>query len=89
MIKKVCNIDNIKKSDIYFNEVASYLLPSKLLDLLSFERVILQNNGVILHSSFIKYNDYAILFSGPSGVGKSTQANLWKLLMGIEVFLDI
>ncbi|WP_347029000.1 hypothetical protein [Intestinibacter bartlettii] len=81
----ICNIDNIKKSDIYFNEVASYLLPTKLLDLLSFEHVILQNNGVILHSSFIKYNDYAILFSGPSGVGKSTQANLWIKFKDAEI----
>ena len=81
----ICNIDDINKSDIYFNEVASYLLPSKLLDLLSFERVILQNNGVILHSSFIKYNNYAILFSGPSGVGKSTQANLWRKFKNAKI----
>lgn len=79
------NIDEINKSDIYFNKTASNLLTTKLLDLLSFEKVLLTNNGVILHSSFIKYNDYAILFSGPSGVGKSTQANLWIKFKDAEI----
>ena len=31
-----------------------------------------------LHSSIIKINGRAILFSAPSGTGKSTQANLWE-----------
>ena len=31
-----------------------------------------------LHSSFVLYNDQAILFTGPSGIGKTTQAELWR-----------
>lgn len=31
-----------------------------------------------LHSSAISFNDEAILFSAPSGTGKSTHARLWK-----------
>lgn len=31
-----------------------------------------------LHSSVIKINNKTILFSAPSGTGKSTQANLWE-----------
>lgn len=31
-----------------------------------------------LHSSAISYNEEAILFSAPSGTGKSTHARLWK-----------
>lgn len=77
--------DDSNESNIYFNKKASYLLPMKLLDLLSFEKVLLKYEGIILHSSFIKYNNYAILFSGPSGVGKSTQANLWRKFKNAKI----
>lgn len=33
---------------------------------------------VILHASFISYKGEGVLFSAPSGTGKSTQAELWK-----------
>ena len=46
--------------------------------LLALERRMQSFNQYILHSSFIQYNDHAILFSAPSGTGKSTQADLWK-----------
>ena len=34
---------------------------------------------VILHSCFISYQAKGIVFTGPSGIGKSTQAELWRL----------
>lgn len=34
---------------------------------------------VILHSSFLAYREKAILFTAPSGTGKSTQAELWRV----------
>ena len=42
-------------------------------------------NAVILHSSYIKYRDKGILFTAPSGVGKSTQAKLWEKNKGAEI----
>ena len=36
------------------------------------------NHRVILHSSFISRQGEGILFTAPSGTGKSTQADLWK-----------
>lgn len=42
------------------------------------EHFLLEDDTIILHASFIEWNGKAILFTAPSGVGKSTQAELWK-----------
>lgn len=34
--------------------------------------------GFLLHASWIRVGERAILFTGPSGIGKSTQAALWQ-----------
>ncbi len=39
----------------------------------------------ILHSSFIVHEGKAILFTADSGVGKSTQAELWRKKMGADI----
>lgn len=39
---------------------------------------IVKFNGLMLHSSAISYKGDGILFSAPSGTGKSTQSSLWK-----------
>ena len=49
-----------------------------ILEAISIERILNKNNAFLLHCSFIKSNGKAILFSAPSGTGKSTQAELWK-----------
>ena len=49
--------------------------------------VHLANLGAIsLHSSLIRYQGKAILFTAPSGTGKSTQADLWAKHRGADVF---
>lgn len=58
--------------------------PMQLL-YLCFEKILLKYNGIILHSSFINFKNKAILFSAPSGTGKSTQADLWKKYKNAEV----
>lgn len=34
-------------------------------------------NGLLMHASFVDYQGKGILFIGPSGIGKTTQAELW------------
>lgn len=34
-------------------------------------------HGLMLHSSLVDYNGKGIMFVGPSGIGKTTQAELW------------
>ncbi len=43
-----------------------------------FKYFILKNDGIVLHSSCIKYKNSGIAFSAPSGTGKSTHTGLWK-----------
>jgi hypothetical protein len=49
-----------------------------LCDILALERFLPLWDTMILHCSFLRINGQAILFSGPSGIGKSTQAALWE-----------
>lgn len=44
---------------------------------LQFYRALLDLGGMMLHSSAVEYEGYAYLFSGPSGMGKSTHTGLW------------
>ena len=56
-----------------------------LLNSIETEHLLAQKGGFILHCSYIKHNDKAILFTAPSESGKSTQAVLWNELRGAEI----
>lgn len=49
-----------------------------LLGSAGLEHILADYGRVILHSSFLAYKGSAVLFSAPSGTGKSTQAELWR-----------
>jgi hypothetical protein len=46
---------------------------------------LLFEDAMSIHSASVIYNDRAIVFSAPSGTGKSTQANLWHKHLGCEI----
>ncbi len=56
-----------------------------LLACIGSEELFLHFGRSVLHSSCIRYKDSAILFSGVSGIGKSTQAALWEQYAGAIV----
>ena len=58
--------------------VLGRISPKTLLYGMEAEYLIVQNRGFLFHCSYIAYEDGAILFTAPSGVGKSTQAELWR-----------
>lgn len=62
-----------------------YAKPLHCLRLLAIEAVLLRQNAFLLHSSVVHYGGKAVLFSGPSGMGKSTQARLWQKHLGAKV----
>lgn len=45
---------------------------------LFFLEMMFQESCIAIHASAIAYQNQAILFSAPSGTGKSTHANLWE-----------
>ncbi len=44
---------------------------------IGFEELLLRKNAIVLHASLIESKYGGILFTGPSGIGKSTQADMW------------
>lgn len=51
----------------------------------SFERHMLNCGAMVLHASLIQTELGGLLFTGPSGIGKSTQADLWSKLRKADI----
>lgn len=56
-----------------------------VLNALNLEYLLVDSGSIILHASFIEWNGKAILFTAPSGTGKSTQAELWNKYRNAEI----
>ena len=57
----------------------------RIWNLLHLEDTLLSAGAFILHCCYTMYQDQAILFTAPSGTGKTTQATLWKENYGSEI----
>ena len=82
-----CKEIDKNNTEIQFNQnYQKYLkIDTVFNSLLSLERRMNEHNCYVLHSSYIVYKDEAILFTAPSGTGKSTQADLWKKYRDIRI----
>ena len=65
----------VQLSELQFEK----LVKSDMLSLLPLERMINSVSGIMLHSAIVDWKGKGILFTGPSGIGKSTQASLWEM----------
>lgn len=59
--------------------------PSGLWKTLFINHLLLPFQILTVHASYICHNEQGILFTAPSGTGKSTQAELWRQHRGAEV----
>lgn len=57
----------------------------KVLQLFPIRALLAQNQAMMLHSSQIAVNGRGILFTAPSGTGKTTQARLWAKRSGVKI----
>lgn len=76
------------KNIVYYDDVQQKKVLTHMfciMELIGIEHTLCKHKTFMLHSSYINYNGDAILFSGPSGIGKSTQADLWKDFVGAEI----
>ena len=55
---------------------------------LAFRNMIIRMNGIIIHSSAVIVEGKGIIFSAPSGTGKSTHTRLWEKNFGAVVIND-
>ena len=83
----VCEeIDEQSMSIFIHKDYLDYFkVDTMFVSLLSLERRLYQYHEFILHSSYIVYKNQAILFTAPSGTGKSTQASLWEKYRGARI----
>lgn len=70
---------SLKEEKVLFKQI-------NLMNYLAFEDVLINHQGFILHSSFISWQNNGILFTAPSGTGKSTQADLWKKYEDADIY---
>ena len=54
-------------------------------DHIGMETLFLRRNCLMLHAAFIRWQGKGILFTAPSGTGKSTQAELWEKYEGADI----
>ena len=73
MEKKPIHVLNILADFKKGGVQAEVMYPARLLD-----REEVRFDALLLHASFVGAEGRGILFSGPSGIGKSTQARLWQ-----------
>lgn len=57
----------------------------RLWSTLSLPQLLIHQHALVFHASYILTDGAGILFTAPSGTGKSTQAELWRRLRGAEV----
>ena len=84
----VCSpISEGAKQTIYLQEdTLERILPQFRLAAFMFpELLLLKHRSYMLHASVVDFQGQGILFAGPSGIGKSTQAQLWVQTTGAEV----
>lgn len=60
-------------------------LMRNLWELLGIETLLLEDGGLLLHAALVRWQGIGVVFSAPSGTGKSTQAELWRRHGGAEI----
>lgn len=68
-----------RHTEIYFNPAYTSLLNTDTIfhSMLALEKHLFLRNSFVFHCAYLDFGGKGILFSGPSGIGKTTHTNLW------------
>lgn len=79
---------DFSKATVYINEKehpGAIRTINKVLQLFPIRQLLAHYHAMLLHASQIVVGNKGILFTAPSGTGKSTQAQLWQKHENIEI----
>lgn len=96
LLESDINWTNVKieciESDFIVSETIGSSIPTKWhyyytfqMAGLAFRNRLIKKEGIQIHSSAIEYENKGLIFSAPSGTGKSTHTKLWKKMYGSKV----
>lgn len=82
-----CHLSKTGRHTIYYPSAALSQLQQnhRMASMICGEHILYRHHAILLHSSALIYEGQAILFCGPSGIGKSTQASLWEKYLGAKI----
>lgn len=69
------------------NKIGNYSIIDRALGA-AFSNIIIINGGLFVHSSAIHYKNEGIIFSAPSGTGKSTHTEFWRNSLNAGIIND-
>lgn len=76
---QVIKIGTSNQAEVYLPRWQCSILEEELVASLGLDYLLAIKKRVLLHAAYIRYMGQAILFTAPSGTGKSTQADLWHM----------
>lgn len=76
---KCVNISFLKGNEAHFDDTNNSFSHSR------WEEIMMRQGRAILHAALVETSFGGLLFAGPSGIGKSTQAGLWKRLEQAQI----
>lgn len=81
----ICRRGSETLAQVMRSSIPNRLVSKLALTAMELEHRIVEARGFLLHASYVRHGDGAILFTAPSGTGKSTQAELWCRLRDAEL----
>lgn len=76
-----------EKVDIHFKFSTGYWNHqcASIWSMIHLESQLLLADSILLHCCYMQYKGEALLFTAPSGTGKTTQGNIWKKVYGSQI----
>jgi len=91
VLEKFVKANDYTKYDIFFSKDKDEVLSEKeyIFTGIAFMDIVSQEGYIPIHGSAVNYQNETLIFSAPSGTGKSTLANHWKAVFSeSDIFND-